>query len=69
MSRRLPRWDDQVRFVFQTVSSLQPAGTLDSCHSGIARFQHIQPELANEIKGLQVVLARSVIRARTVAGT
>lgn len=64
----VPRWNDEVRLVFQTVSSLQAARTAHSRHSRIARLEYVQPELTNEIERLQIVLARSVVGARPVAG-
>lgn len=61
-----PSWHDQIGFFLQPVSRLEAAGTTNACYARIFGLQNIQPELADEIEGLEIIFTWFVIRARTI---
>lgn len=63
-SIHVPGGQDQVRGAVQAVSHLHPVGASHSRDTRILEVQRVQPELADQVVGLQVVLAGPEVHAR-----
>lgn len=61
-----PRGDLEVGAGLEAVGFLHLVGALDAGDAGVALLEDVQPELADEVEGLQVVLAGLVVSARPI---
>jgi len=62
-----PGGNDQIGLFLHTEGRLEAAGATYSGHTRILGLQDVEPELADEVEGLQIVLARPIIGAGPVA--
>lgn len=60
----VPRGDGEVGAPVEAVGGLHAVGAAHARHAGELRLEHVQPEAADEVERLQVVLARLEVRAR-----